>query len=1122
MLQLVLGRAGSGKTHYMRHMAKQLTEQNTEKIMLLVPEQYSFESEKAMLRLLGPAQAGCVEVTSFTRLTDTAFRAYGGSGIPKLEESGRSIFMSLALEEVKEELEFYVARPEELIPLMLSVSTELKMCAVPPARLLETAQETEDEKLRQKLREVGLILSAYDALVAQSYLDPLDDLQRLKQIFSQHHFFAGYHIYIDSFKGFTQQEFDLIELMLSQAGQVTVALTCDTLDHEAGAEVFSRVRHTANVLTRLARRNHVAVSAPVMLTDGVRFAQTDLDRLEQQVFRVEKQPFSHTPDGIGLFSGETVYSEAAYIGAAIRHLVMNEGYAYRDFAIIARNLDPYRGVLDTALERYEVPYFMDTPRSVYAEPLMCMVLYALQILKSGFSSDNVFVYLKTGLAGLTPCEISMLENYTFLWKISGKKWLTEWTANVDGFVERQTEAQQKQLAELNRLREKAVKPLVRLQKRLKDGSGQVCAKALYQFLEEMETPSALQALSDKLEKMGRPDTARQQVQLWNILMEILDQCASGLAEEVLTVQRFAELLRLMILSCDVAGIPQSLDHVTVGTADRMRPAQPKVVFVIGAVQGEFPAVPNSGGIFSDPERQSLIAMGLPLSDTAAEAAIEERYLAYAALTGASHRLYITWHRAGLTGEAKTPSAIVQEVKGVFPLLEVQTEAQMEKAYFACTAEAAFSVAAKEYRGQTPLYAALKEMFAQKEGYAERWQALERAGETTAYRFAKPEYAKKLFRDQMSVSATQIEQYHLCPFQYFCRYGLNLRERRPAEMDQMEYGSLIHYLIQQMFEAHSAKEIAAMEKTVLTGAVQKEIAAYVNMKMGGSEDKTERFRFVFRRIADSACVVIAHIARELSQSKFRPVGHEMALKAQGGDFPPLAISLQDGTVVRVEGKIDRTDVMEENGVQYVRVVDYKTGKKEFKIGDILHGVNMQMLIYLAALVQSGRYRPAGVLYMPASRPIISVSRSAKPDAVEREINKQLRMNGVIVNDASVICGMEEQAQGLYIPVVLKDGVPRSQESLLNADEMQKVLEYVQLLIGRMAKNLQQGHVQANPLQGAYDGCQYCPYFAVCRHEKEDGGNLQYCCKKDEVLEQIKQQEGESADEQDMDAGAEERH
>ena len=200
----------------------------------------------------------------------------------------------------------------------------------------------------------------------------------------------------------------------------------------------------------------------------------------------------------------------------------------------------------------------------------------------------------------------------------------------------------------------------------------------------------------------------------------------------------------MILSYDIAGIPQSLDHVTVGTVDRMRPAQPKVVFVIGAVQGEFPAVPSSRGVFSDLERQSLIQLGLPLSDTVQQAALEEQFLAYSALTGASHRLYITWHRAGLTGEAKTPSAIVSEVKGVFPLLEMQTEKQIEKAYFACSKESAFSMAAKEYRNQTQLKSTLKAIFEDKDGYAERMEALDHAYKKHVHRFMQPEYAKQLF------------------------------------------------------------------------------------------------------------------------------------------------------------------------------------------------------------------------------------------------------------------------------------------------------------------------------------------------------------------------------------------
>jgi len=1115
MLGFVLGGAGSGKTHYIKEQIKSLIQHNEHKVIVLVPEQYSFETEKAMLKLLGPHQVHKVDVMSFTRLGDMAFRAFGGSSIPKLDDSGRHLFMSLALEEVKEHLQFYVSRSEELIPLMLSMSAELKVCAVSPTVLIETADHAENDTLKQKMKEVGLILSAYDALVAQSYLDPLDDLQRLKITFTEHAFFTDYHIYIDSFKGFTQQEFDLIELMMIQAQQVTVSLTCDTLDSGTGADVFARVRHTAHVLIRLARQNHVQICAPVMLQFGIRFASEALKQAERQLFRPIQTPVHLEPQCISLYCGDTIYSEAAYIGAAIRNLVMDEGYRYEDFTIISRTLDSYHSILGAALEQYEIPFFMDTPRSVFSEPLMCLVLSALQVLKSGFSSDELFNYLKTGLAGLTAYEISLLENYTFLWNLSGKQWMMEWTANADGFVEQQTSEQQKRLKEINQLRERAVKPLLTLQKRIQEGNGFIFAKAIYQLLEDLKVSVSLQKLSHQLEQLGCLEEAEQQARLWNILMEILDQCASVLEREVLTVQRFAELLRLMILSYDVAGIPQTLDHVTIGTADRMRPAQPKVVFVIGAVQGEFPAVPTSGSIFSETERRTFVDLGISLSDTVEERVIEEQYLAYTAVTSASHKLYITWHCADASGEVKTPSVIVSEIRKIFPFLQTQTEKSIEKTWLACTAESAFFMMAKEYRSPSKLQSTLKALFLQRNGYRERLAALDYACKKHVHRFVHVDYAKKLFQNK-SISATQIEQYYLCSFQYFCRYGLNIRERRVAEIDQLEYGSFIHYLLEKIFALYGASEICKMTEAVLQESIKILISEYIDLKLGGNKDKTPRFRFVFRRIADSAQTIIRHIAKELAQSQFQPIGYELSL-TEGGDIEPLQVVLPDGGSVYVEGKVDSTDVMEKDGVRYIRVIDYKTGRKEFKLGDVMHGINMQMLIYLAAFIQSGRYQPAGVLYMPASRPVISVPRSARPDTVEKEINKKLRMNGIVINDTNIICGMEEEADGIYIPVALKNGAPQSKESILSADEMNCILHYIEYLIGNMAQRLQQGYVEANPLQGDYDGCQYCSYFAVCQHEKDDRHNTQICLKKDKMIEWLMENGGER-NEQSVDAGA----
>lgn len=214
--------------------------------------------------------------------------------------------------------------------------------------------------------------------------------------------------------------------------------------------------------------------------------------------------------------------------------------------------------------------------------------------------------------------------------------------------------------------------------------------------------------------------------------------------------------------------------------------------------------------------------------------------------------------------------------------------------------------------------------------------------------------------------------------------MNARERRPAELGSMEYGSLMHFLLERVFSQKTGKEVAAMEKKALEKEVIALIDEYALACMGGAENRSARFRFQLRRLADSACVVIRHIGQELAQSRFEPKYFELELKS-GTRFPPLRISTEEGRVT-IGGKIDRVDLAELHGETYVRIVDYKTGSKEFKLTDVLYGMNMQMLIYLAALIESGGLKGAGILYMPAIQPLVSAGRHTPGDKIEKEAEK----------------------------------------------------------------------------------------------------------------------------------------
>ncbi|MFR2561384.1 MAG: hypothetical protein ACLS8R_00640 [Anaeromassilibacillus sp.] len=287
-----------------------------------------------------------------------------------MDDGGRSIFMSLALEQVKDQLDFYRKSAEDRAgPAAVGTGGGTQDVWHPAVRSFGGGGNAVGPAVVSTLRQkagLSLILEAYDALVAQSYVDPLDDLTRLKALLEQHTLFKGCVVALDSFQSFTVQEYQIIAAMLEQADEVYVSLCTDQLDDpERGMGLFSLVRHTGNTRVGMATARGVRVAAPEVVGPGKRFHAKGLSAL-RRTFRTAHAPAACA--GVTLYEAKDLYDEAETAAAAIRHLVMENGYRYRDFAVIARTPDQYRGILDVALEHRDIPYFMDKPQAVDANP----------------------------------------------------------------------------------------------------------------------------------------------------------------------------------------------------------------------------------------------------------------------------------------------------------------------------------------------------------------------------------------------------------------------------------------------------------------------------------------------------------------------------------------------------------------------------------------------------------------------------------------------------------------------------------------------------------------------------------------------------------------------------------
>ncbi|HCC35725.1 MAG TPA: hypothetical protein DEQ02_08900 [Ruminococcaceae bacterium] len=1084
MLRFVIGRAGSGKTEFILEEISRKIRDNAAGMLLIVPEQYSFESERALLRRTGVSDAAKAEVLSFSRLCDRVFSEAGGIAGNRLDDGTRVLLMARVLRDLQKGLTIYkkqAAKPD-FAAALLKLLSELKQNAVTPEILLKTADGIRDDRLQNKLTELSYIFAAYEKLAAERYCDPQEDLTRLRGALLGYPFFEGKQVYIDSFKGFTGQQAEILSVILRQAEDVTVALCCDGLqDNEQGLGLFSGVKEAAAELIDRAKREGQKIASPVVLTHNHRFKSLALAALAAGLFAPDAEIYEKEAREVTVCAAQTAYDECDFTARTIKQLVREQGYRYKEIAVIARDLTPYARLIKAAFERYNIPVHMDERVPAETLALSHLVLAALRAVLSGYKTDELLSYMKSELLDIGFIETARLEEYVFLWDIKGKRWLSPFTANPAGIGAQMDDAGRERLMELNNTREKLLSPLLRLERGI-ETTAQSISAALYSFLEDIGATEMTRLFAEKLRAGGETELSELQLRCWDVLMRSLNSMAVTLQGAQTDLREYTALFQMLIASQDMGSIPRGLDEAEVGAAGLMRPGTVRAVFVLGTNEGEFPAAPEPGGILSGKDRERLIEQGLKLNDRARREAVDESFLAYGALTAASERLYVSYKRSDLSGAVKEPSVIISQLKEILPKCTLRDEADcgIESAE---APEPAFALAAKQWNSGTALSAALKSYFLSHPDFAGRAAALESLTDTRPTSISA-QTAGRLFGRRLSVSAAQAESYYRCPFSYFMKYGLGAKPRRAAKIDMMQRGSMMHHVLERMVTRHGGKGLAGLDPETASREIRLCLDEYVKSALAGIEDESGRIAYYVSRIALHLDDLIAYIGEDFGENLFEPALCEAEI-GESGKIPPLTLKLPDGGSISVKGRIDRADTYEKDSVTYIRVIDYKNRGKSFSLADVLYGQNLQMLLYLFTLCENGSRLfggnpvPAGVIYLPSSRVILD-GRQAESEGMRKK-----KLSGLILDSTEAVDAMERHALGIFTPLTFtKSGGVDKRSPLTGPHGFDVIKRHIERLLLNMGTQLHGGKIPVSPTDGnSLPACAFCDYAAGCLRDCE---------------------------------------
>lgn len=1068
-LQLITGGSGTGKTRFVLEEAIRLSEDEKKNIIILVPEQETMQMQRKVVALHPNHGILNIDVVSFNRLAYKILDETGGGRKPVLDDTGKNLIVRKVLAEHEKELTYFGGNVNRqgFVSELKSLISEFLQYDVSP-ELLEGIEKNEEDspvarQLKNKMHDILLIYNAFKEYLSDRFITSEEILDVFCEYVGKSEILKHSVIFLDGFTGFTPIQYKLITLLLAATEKIYATVTIPAGENtrvlKEQNDLFYMSRDMVAHLCRAVDDVHGQLERDIVLEENYRFKNNEeLHFLEQHLLRPGR--------GICRGRGQVQIVEAASYSEELKavvdeimRLTREEGYQYKDIAVITGDLASYATAANQIFRQTGIPAFIDFNRSIKDNPFVEYIRAALDVFNQQYSYDSVFRYLKSGMITLSDDEIARLENYCLATGVRGrKKWSTEWTRTCRRAIFKP------ELAEINSLREYVATPLLKLEEVLRERDATVLeqCKAMYRFVTENHSAKKLRTF-EKDEKAGE-----EYSQLYKMFMNLLNEMAELLGGEKVTLREFTEILEAGLDEISVGVLPATTDYVTVGDITRSRLSDVKVLFFIGVNDGVIPKHNENTSVLSETDRTYLTENKIELAPSSREKSFQQRFYLYQMLTKPQDRLILSYARKDPAGGALSPSYLIRSVSRMFPGLEVKGISERDA----------------------------KRMYWMIPKSKLKWD------EERARDLISMQMAAELFGNSIQGSVSSFEQYAECEFAYFLSHGLGLEEREELTFNAPEFGSALHNVLQVVSE--NAKKagisLADMSDEVRKQAVHEATVQITNLEMNSVLHDTERGQFAIQRIEEMAERTVWAIGKQLAVGDFTPESFEE-------DFQ-MDFSLKNGNNLHFIGRIDRMDVAEDDENVYVRVVDYKTGKSKFDLAKMFYGLQLQLMFYMKAALEKAEKRhpgktavPAGVLYFNVKDPILDLTDESIGDvdvdsqeAIDAKMLNKLRMEGAVNTDERVLNLMDHtEAQSKGSVVINMDRTQKGEFSayakVMSPEHFVSLNDYVENLSKDMCEGLYRGEIKINPYSEVKKkdntACKYCKFNGVCAFSKDLG-------------------------------------
>ena len=1104
MITLIEGGFFAGGHEMITDVIKRLC-LSKKKSILIVPEQQTVNAEAEMADVLEESMPLYSEVTNFTRFTNTVFRSLGGLTDESADSVKRTLIMWKTLTELSPLLQSYKQRREisaGSIEKMLGAVKQMQSFSITPTELFDSAKKLSektdidvDARLVSKLSDMAMIMTLYKKLMGDHFSDSDDALLLAeKKITSADvDFLTDTEFFIDGFTSFTEPQYKLLSAIMKRS-DVTVFLNLPK--HFSDSYEYTEIKNTRTRLVSLA--SNLSIDIRSRKIDGRKNAPPLLTEITALLWKNNAKVYCETLnncDSLRIYEAETPYDECDFVAQDIKRRVIS-GAKYSDFGIIARNIDSFSGILDVSFEKAKIPLFTSKRSDISSYEVIKLIYSAFAVVTGGFKKEDVISYAKCSLSNVERSLADEFELYVEKWQINGRRFTdgTVWNMNPLGYTDKRRAKDEEKLLRINLAREKIISPLVAF---AEDINAAQTVKdyltALVGFMTELNVEENLKIKSEEEAFLKGKQKALDMQRLFGIICDSLDKLYDVLADSKVSPQVFLNLLKITLSATDIGRIPSFKEQVVAGSANIVRMYGKKHIYIIGANAGIFPEAVSDDSYFNDNDKRALSKLGLSINaDTDMRSAAELYYFSRA-ISFAEQSVSILYSAKDTSFKAYSPSDAITRIRdltdGKIRPKKLSEISQTDKVFTPEYALEHLSVTESEY-------SALKSAVT-KFGFEDRIAISESPIKNVGLRLSR-ESLDTLYGQSIPMTQSKLDLYASCPMSYFCTYNLSLTNDERAEFDSRNIGNFLHSILEHFFKElkERGKNIASIteeEKTTLIAKVSKE---YISKCFEGIPETSKRLEDTISKLSKSAKPIIDGLCEEFKNCEYEPIFFELEIDKYDNEKPaPIIFKTDDGKEIFITGKIDRVDKFSDGDDVYVRVIDYKSGRKVFSPSDIKNGTNLQMFLYLKSIVETerrgfreilgvkgnGRVIPAGVLYVKTAIDNAKISKNS-----QEELNAALKANqarlGMLLEDEKSIGAMNSE----FIPVKYKkDGSfdSRSLSKLYTLSGWDAISETIENSVKAITEKMASGDIDALPLKkhsGKSDACSYCNFKAICRN------------------------------------------